>query len=65
MKIMDILVNDAMILELGVRTKREVLSELADGQGEVAVLAEAAQAQGFPVGGDNVIQAQPHVIEPR
>lgn len=35
MKIMDILVKDAVILELGVRTKREVLSEMAGALAKV------------------------------
>jgi PTS system nitrogen regulatory IIA component len=41
MKIMDILVNDAVILELGVRTKRDVLSELADALAKVEPQIEA------------------------
>jgi PTS system nitrogen regulatory IIA component len=41
MKIMDILVNDAVILELGVRTKRDVLSELAGALAKVEPQIEA------------------------
>ena len=35
MKIMDILVRDAVILNLGVRSKREVLAEMADALAKV------------------------------
>jgi PTS system nitrogen regulatory IIA component len=41
MKIMDILVKDAVILDLGVRSKREVLSEMANALGKVEPQIEA------------------------
>ena len=41
MKIMDILVRDAVILNLGVRSKREVLSEMANALGKVEPQIEA------------------------
>ncbi len=41
MKIMDILVNDALILNLGVRTKRDVLAEMAAALAKVEPQIEA------------------------
>ena len=41
MKIMDILVKDAVILNLGVRSKREVLSEMANALAKVEPQIEA------------------------
>ena len=41
MKIMDILVNDAVILDLGTGAKREVLSEMADALAKVEPQFEA------------------------
>ena len=41
MKIMDILVNDALIPELGVSTKREVLAEMASALAKVEPQIEA------------------------
>ena len=41
MKIMDILVRDAVILDLGVRTKREVLAEMAAALAKVEPQIEA------------------------
>jgi PTS system nitrogen regulatory IIA component len=41
MNIMDILVKDAVILDLGVRTKRDVLAEMAAGLGKVEPRIEA------------------------
>ena len=41
MKIMDILVNDAVILNLGVRTKRDVLREMAAALAKVEPQIEA------------------------
>lgn len=43
MKIMDILVREAVILDLGVRTKREVLAEMAAGLAKVEPQIEADQ----------------------
>ena len=45
MKIMDILVEDAVILNLGVRTKREVLAEMANALGKVEPQIEADRLQ--------------------
>jgi len=41
MKIMDILVNDAVILNLGIGSKREVLAEMADALAKVEPQIEA------------------------
>ena len=41
MKVMDILARDAVILDLGVQTKREVLSEMANGLAKVEPQIEA------------------------
>ena len=43
MKIMDILVEDAVILDLGVRAKREVLSEMANALAKVEPRVEASR----------------------
>ncbi len=43
MKIMDILVRDAVILNLGVRTKREVLAEMATSLSKVEPQIEAGR----------------------
>jgi PTS system nitrogen regulatory IIA component len=43
MKIMDILVEDAVILDLGVRAKREVLGEMANALAKVEPRVEAGR----------------------
>jgi PTS system nitrogen regulatory IIA component len=43
MKIMDILVEDAVILDLGVRAKREVLAEMANSLAKVEPQVEAGR----------------------
>ena len=43
MKIMDILVEDAVILDLGVRAKREVLAEMANALAKVEPRVEAGR----------------------
>jgi len=43
MKIMDILVEDAVILDLGVRAKREVLAEMANSLAKVEPRVEAGR----------------------
>ena len=51
MKVMDILVKDAVILNLGVGTKREVLDEMATALAKVEPFASAPPWTRLPLAG--------------